>query len=151
MVRLGLFAAIFAAGSTLHAINQGSVPPVGAKSMQEIVADLENVGYLPVGVAFDDGIWEVDGYQEQVAAELQVDPLSRKLLSVRRDDADPAPPTGSLPLSKILESISGAGYTTIVEAEFKHGQWEIEAYRQEMKRELSVDPATGTILSDRAD
>ena len=42
------------------------------------------------------------------------------------------------------------GYTP-VELELDDGRWEIEAHRNGEKRDLRVDPASGEVLSDRAD
>jgi hypothetical protein len=56
------------------------------------------------------------------------------------------PPDNALPLSEIIERLETAGYTTIIDAEFEDGVWEIEHVVDGEEHELHVDPVTGEIL-----
>lgn len=132
------------------AADANQMPPDGSRSLKEIVTGLELDGYRIVEASFDDGRWELDGYRKDESYELHVDPKTGHLLSTERDDADPAPSANALPLSQILELVAQAGYGPIVDAEFEHGRWEIEAYHERARRELRVDAMTGKILSSVA-
>lgn len=57
----------------------------------------------------DDGNWEVEARKQDTYQELVVDPVSGDVLSEHRDDAEQAPPAGSMPLSKLLQSVSESG------------------------------------------
>ncbi|HET7634919.1 MAG TPA: PepSY domain-containing protein [Burkholderiales bacterium] len=61
------------------------------------------------------------------------------------------PPANSKPVSAIASSLEQQGYAPISEISFDDGRWEVEAYKNDQKRELRVDPQTGKILSDRPD
>lgn len=134
-----------------------SSPAVGpsseaAKTLVEIVSTLEESGYGPViDVSFDDGGWEVESYKGETCVELFIDSKTGKILSEHRDDAEAKPPTDGLKLSELLQVVEKAGYERIVEASFGRKAWEVEAYRDGVKRELRVDPTSGEIISDRAD
>jgi len=86
--------------------------PADAKSIVQIVQQLEQMGYGPfTEVSFDDGNWEVEVYKQDAPYELAVEPRSGKILSEHRDDAEPHPPSDSQPLSQILRTLGKAGYT----------------------------------------
>lgn len=61
------------------------------------------------------------------------------------------PPHDAKQLSEIVRALEEQGYIPIVEIEFEDGRWEIEAYKEGVKRELKVDPVSGMIMSDRKD
>ena len=54
-------------------------------------------------------------------------------------------------LSAILEVVEKTGLGPIVDAEFQHDYWQVEAYRGKGKRKLRVDAISGKILSERVD
>ncbi len=55
-----------------------------------------------------------------------------------------SPPTGSQPLSAVLESVEKSPTAVVVSADFERGRWEIVACSDDGKtcRELYVDPIT---------
>jgi uncharacterized membrane protein YkoI len=128
-------------------------PPQRAKPLVEIIAKLEEQGFTPiVDVSFDDGVWEIEAYYEDVTMELDIDPQSGEILSEHRDDAEAKPPADSLPLSDILRALEKAGYEKVSEASFERRSWEVEAVNgAKQKRELRVNPKDAHVISDRVD
>ena len=63
------------------------------------------------------------------------------------DEPVEIPPENALPLSEIVALVESMGYTTIVEAEFEDGAWEIEYVSQDEERKILVDPVTGEVLT----
>jgi len=122
------------------------------KSLVEIVSGVEKGGYGPVvEVSFDDGVWEVEAFKGDTAFELAVDPRSGDVISEHRDYGKRRPPEGSLPLSEIVARLQKSGLTQIDEISFERQSWEVEAFRDNQKRELHVDPLTADIIFDRID
>ncbi len=122
------------------------------KSLIDIVSSLEKDGIGPiVEVEFDDGVWEIEGYRDDIAYEFKVDPKTGKMVSEHRDDTNVKPPADSLRLSEILKKLDQAEYIHIREISFENRSWEVEASRNGQRRELRVDPKDGTVLSDRID
>jgi hypothetical protein len=128
-----------------------SRPPANSKPLEEIAAALEQSEYVIVEASFDDGLWEVDAYKGDTPYELHLDPATGKVLATHPDDTDPLASAGAMKLSAVLKEVSKSGYAPIVSADFEHGQWEVEAYKNGAKRELQVEPQHGKIVSDRAD
>lgn len=150
--QLGVMMLIAAMAASPLVGSANDTPPQGSLTLYDVTKLLESNKYGPVvEVSFDDGYWEVEVYKGDVAFELLVDPLNGAVIAEHRDEADPLPPEGSQPLSKIAASLMRAGYTDLNDASYEGRSWEIEARRENVKRELRVDPATGEILSDRSD
>jgi len=61
------------------------------------------------------------------------------------------PPQNAKLLSEIVRTLEEQGYNPIVDIEFDDDRWEIEAYKEGVKRELRVEPVSGKIISDRKD
>lgn len=61
------------------------------------------------------------------------------------------PPDDAKPLSETVKSLEEQGYSPITEVSMNDGIWEVEAYKDRQERKLEVNPATGEIISDRAD
>ncbi|MDR2207901.1 MAG: PepSY domain-containing protein [Azoarcus sp.] len=61
------------------------------------------------------------------------------------------PPPNAKQLSEIVRSLELQGFEPIIEIEFDDGQWEVKAYKEGRKRQVKIDPVTGTTKSDRAD
>lgn len=59
------------------------------------------------------------------------------------------PPSDSKKLSEIVLILEKAGYHPISEVEFDDGHWEVDAYLNDEKREVNVDPYTGAITPDK--
>lgn len=145
------FALTAAIGLTLSAA-LADQPPTDARPVVEIVEQLERQGYGPfTEISFDDGVWEVEVYKDDVSCELAVDPKSAKVLSEHRDDAEPRPPREALSLSRLLRQVEQAGYESISEVSFERRYWEIESFRSDGKHEIHVNPATGEVVNDRLD
>jgi uncharacterized membrane protein YkoI len=126
--------------------------PAQPKPLLEIVLSLEKQGISPiVEISFDDGVWEVEAYHEDIAMELTVDPSTGEIIAEHRDDADAKPPSGSLPLSQIITTLEKAGYTRVKEISFERRSWEVEASRENQRRELRIDAKDGHVISDRVD
>jgi len=137
---------------TANSVRSDERPPADAKSMLTIVTQLEKDGYGPVtDVSFDDGSCEVEIVKDDVEHELNVDPLTGKVLSEHPDEREARPADGTQPLSKILTTLDEAGWTTIVEASYERNTWEVEAYQGAEKHELRVDAVSGKIVRDRLD
>jgi len=153
------FAVTFAAGvaATLAAglplsTARAAQPPSDLKSMIEVVEQLEGQGYGPfIEVDFDRGNWEVEVYKADTQYELTVDGRTGKVLSEYRDDAEPRPPADAQPLSKLLHTLTQAGYTSFDDASFERRYWEIECYRADGEHEIHVNPTTAEVVSDRRD
>jgi uncharacterized membrane protein YkoI len=131
---------------------QAEPRPAGtAKTLLEIVTALEKTYDPIVEVSFDDGAWEVEAFKGDVAYELAVDPVSGAVVSEFRDFGEVKPPAGSQRLSKIISQLTQSGYSEINEISFERINWEVEAVRDNQKRELHIDPKSGAIASDRVD
>lgn len=127
-------------------------PPADAKPLVEVVEQLERRGYGPfIEVSFDDGVWEVEVYKQDVQFELEVDAQTGSVRSEHRDDAEPRPPRDAQPLSRILHALMGSGHANLEDVSFERRYWEIEYRRQDGKREVHVHPTTGEIINDRPD
>lgn len=61
------------------------------------------------------------------------------------------PPVNAKPLSDIIKRLENQGYAPVIEVSLDDGVWEVEAYKDNVLRELLVHPATGEIHSDRID
>lgn len=59
------------------------------------------------------------------------------------------PPGDAKPLSEIILILESQGYGPVVDVEFDDGLWEVEAYRDNTRREVKVDPRSGDIVSNR--
>lgn len=128
-----------------------AIPPAGAKSLLEIVTNLEKSGYGPfVEASFGRSKWEVEVFKKGTACELHIDPVSGAMKEYH-DSGDGPPVATDKPLSEILGIVASAGLTHVVDVSFENREWEVEGYRDGVKRELLVEPQTGRILSDRID
>ncbi|MEC8525242.1 MAG: PepSY domain-containing protein [Pseudomonadota bacterium] len=78
-------------------------------------------------------------------------PMMFSALVVSQAQADERPPEGSKSLAEIAQIIESKGYTPITEISMDDGVWEVEAYLNNVERELRVNPMTGEVLSDRRD
>jgi uncharacterized membrane protein YkoI len=127
-------------------------PPTGSLTLYDVAKQLEKSDYGPIADAsFDDGNWEVEAFKDGVAYELMVDPSTGAVVAEHRDDAEAMPPAGSKLLSEIVSALLDAGYTDVNDVSFEGQSWEVEARRDNVKRELRVNPATAEVISDRAD
>lgn len=146
-------AALIPVGVTSLVGSGGPATDSRALSIIEIVQRLEEGGYGPfTELSMDDGNWEVEARKQDTSLELTVDPISGDVLSEHRDDAEQAPPAGSMHLSKLLQTVSESGsYQQFDEVSFERRYWEIEVYKDGQKRELHVDPMTGKVIADRLD
>jgi hypothetical protein len=127
-------------------------PPQDGKSLVDVVTTLEEKGYGPiVEISFDDGVWEAEAYKDDTALELTVDPSTGEVVSEHRDDGDPKPPADAMLLSGIVGAVEKAGFADLNDISYEGRSWELEATRDNQKRELRVDPQNGSVISDRVD
>jgi uncharacterized membrane protein YkoI len=120
-------------------------------SLRNVVIALEKDYDAIAEISWDDGAWEVEAVKGDMAFELAIDPRSGERLYEYRDYGEVRPPSDSLKLSKIVGVLEKAGYVQIDEVSFERRSWEVEAVRDNQKREIHLDPATGEIISDRID
>ena len=73
------------------------------------------------------------------------------VLFIPLSHAGEKPPENAKPLSVIIKMLEDNGYHPITDIEIDQGRWEIEAYKDKMKRKLKVDAVTAKIISDRRD
>jgi uncharacterized membrane protein YkoI len=104
-----------------------------------------------VEISFDDGVWEVEAYKQDTAFEISLDPTSGEVVSEHRDEGDPKPPADAMPLAKIVQALEKAGYSDLNDISFERKSWEVEATRDNQKRELRIDARDGRVISDRVD
>jgi hypothetical protein len=64
---------------------------------------------------------------------------------------DDKPGANALKLSDVIKQLELQGLHPISDVEFDDGVWEIDAWRGNDKRELTVDAQTGKVLRDRDD
>ena len=82
-----IIAALFSLMLFLQTSIAAEMPPQDAKPLSEIVLTLEKQKYNPiVEIEFEEGKWEVKAYKEGVKCKLEVDPISGKIVSDRKDD-----------------------------------------------------------------
>jgi uncharacterized membrane protein YkoI len=142
---LGSIAAIPLARANERATTEG-------KSLLEIISIVERDEYRPiVEVSLDDGVWEVEAYKGDGAFELTLDPKSGKVISTHRDDGGAKPPADAMKLSEVIRALEKSGYANIDEVSFERKNWEVEATRDNQKRELRVNAKDGKVISDRVD
>ena len=127
-------------------------PPPGSVPLATILQTIERSGYQAVTeVSFDDGEWEVEAMKEASPVGLRIVPSTGEIRSVHPDEPHPAIPDRAKPLTDLLKSLEGAGYTGITKMELESGGWEVECLKEGLPRELLVDTVLGKVLSDRAD
>ena len=59
------------------------------------------------------------------------------------------PPADAKPLSEIVKSLEDAGFSPIIEVEFRAGRWHVEAFKDGQKSDLRVHPVSGEITTNR--
>jgi uncharacterized membrane protein YkoI len=128
-------------------------PAGGSKELAlvDVVTALEKDYDAIAEISFDDGHWEVEAFKGDMAFELAVDPRTGERLYEYRDYGEVRPPAGGLKLSEIVRILDKAGYVQIDDISFERRNWEVEAIRENQKREVHLDPVTGEIISDRID
>ena len=77
--------------------------------------------------------------------------LFSTMLFMQTSIAAEMPPNDAKPLSELVRALEEKGYSPFVDIEFEDGKWEIEVYKEGVKRELIVDPVSGKIVSDGKD
>ena len=77
--------------------------------------------------------------------------LFSTMLFMQTSIAAEMPPIDAKPLSELVRALEEKGYSPFVDIEFEDGKWEIEVYKEGVKRELRVDPVSGKIVSDGKD
>ncbi len=116
--------------------------PPEAKSLTEIVSALETQGLGPVVEAeLEDDCWEIDTFQDGKRIELRADLTTGQVLAGNE-------PRGGKPLSEILKSLEASGYGPFLDAEWRNGRWDIEAYKGGTTSVLAVDAKTGEIRTE---
>jgi hypothetical protein len=82
-----IIAALFSSMLFLQTSIAAEIPPQDAKPLSEIVLSLEKLGYSPiVEIEFEEGKWEVKAYKEGAKHKIEVNPISGKIASDRKDD-----------------------------------------------------------------
>ena len=77
--------------------------------------------------------------------------LALALFSASHSFADEKPPANAIPLSQLIKMLESKGFNPIVQVELDDGVWEVEAYRDNRKLELKVNPVSGKVISERPD
>ncbi len=152
LLATGLFAWVLLLSACAGAVAlAGDRPAAESKPLGEIAESLEKSGYVVVEAEMESGRWEVDVQKGDESFELHIDAQTGETISKQQDDTKPVAIGQAIRLTKLLNDVSELGYTSIVSAELKRGRWEVEAYKDQAKRELKIDARNGNILSDRAD
>jgi ABC-type glycerol-3-phosphate transport system substrate-binding protein len=72
--------------------------------------------------------------------------LAIPAIALASGSGDERPPANAKPLSEIVKQVEETGHKTIVELEFEHGVYKIEAFdAQGRKVKLRADPVTGKL------
>tara|TARA_R100001143_G_scaffold61130_1_gene61398 strand:+ start:356 stop:934 length:579 start_codon:yes stop_codon:yes gene_type:complete len=128
------------------------VPQSQDSPLSQVLSKLEQQGLAPiVEVDFDDGVWEIETFRKNKPLEVHVNPQTLAILSEHPDTHHRKPSINALTASQIARQIEQTGYQPILEMDYEHGQWKVEALHAGSERALTVEAATGKILSDRAD
>lgn len=126
--------------------------PAKALPLSTILTSLEQGGLTSiVEASFDDGVWEVEGFRNNQAVEVHVDPLTGKVLREHPDHITSKPTPQAKSAAAIVKQLEQAGYAPVLEIEWERDGWEVEAVNSQGKRKLHVAAETGKILSDRLD
>jgi uncharacterized membrane protein YkoI len=125
--------------------------PANSKPLDEVVAELEKLGYVVVEASIDDGQWEIEAKKDNAGYELVVDPATAKVVRSHHETIEWVPAEGEMQLSAVLKNLDKSLYTSILSAEYHPGRWEIEVLRGHVERELEIDAKTGNVLFDRVD
>jgi len=64
--------------------------------------------------------------------------------------ADDQPSNNSRPLSDIMANLESQGFVP-TEVEYEDGLWEVEAYKNGVEHEVTIDSQSGKIVSIEAD
>ena len=143
---------LFGSMAVLPLASADERPPADGTRLVDVLEILDDKGFGPVTeISFDDGVWEAEAYKGDTAFEVSVDPRNGEIISEHRDDGDPQPPTDSMPLAKVIAALEKAGYANVNDISFERRSWEVEATRDDQKRELRVDAQDGRVISDRVD
>lgn len=126
--------------------------PPGGRPLSEVLKAAEDRGVAQITEAtLDDGIWEIEGRRDQRPVELKLHPVTLAVIDEHPDLQSVDLPAEGLTAREIALAIEKAGYGLVVEVDREGQDWEVEAYRQSLRRKLHVSPVDGRILSDRAD
>lgn len=127
-------------------------PPQNAEPLSKVLVSVEAQGVTPiVEASFDDGVWEIEGFRGDRAVEMRVHPVTLAIISERPDSSNGRPDEGSLPASEIVLRLEQMGYRPVLDLDWEHRYWEVDAMNQSGERELRIAASTGKVLSDRAD
>jgi virulence-associated protein VagC len=120
------------------------IPPQGSKLLSAIIKTMEGQYHGSIFEAeFEDGLWEVKICDTGVCQKLYLDPQTGKEVRQKKTDCDEIPPAGSMPISKIIQSVEAQGLGIITEFEFDDGFWEVKLRKDGRKVKLIIDPMTG--------
>lgn len=144
-----LFSTFIAAPLAMTAVSllAADAPSPKAKSAVAIakVIEAKKVGII-TNLEFDNGEWEVEVYDAGKETKFY---LNSETAEIRHQKSEPEsstdlPPKDAKALSDILGGLEGKAPGVISEAEFDHGQWEVEFRQGSMKTSMNVDAKTGT-------
>lgn len=131
-------------------IGETAAPETGeALPLSQIARILEFQGYTAIAEVESEGeYWEIEAFKDGERYKLNVDPVDGKIL-------DAEAPSYAIPLSEVLAKLGDRGYGPVVELDLETSDdekrrlvWEIEIYKGGHAVLLSVDTATGEILSE---
>jgi len=126
--------------------------PAKSLPLSTLLTTLENQGFSSIVEAkFDDGLWEVECLRGANGVELNVDPVTGKIVSEHADHIKEKPAANHQTATMIVKLVEEAGYNPVLEVEWERDHWEVEADNQQGHRKLKLHAETGKILSDRED
>lgn len=144
--------AVFAGANAQPSDDGRGKLPAQALPLSSVLREVEKQGFTPVcEVDFDDGLWEIEAFSQGEAVEINVDPATGKVVHQQADEPKPAPASPQPSLSQLAMELEKQGFSPIVEISREAKGCEVEAYRDGVRRELLVDPASGKVISDRVD
>ncbi len=87
MTRIPATGALAAGLLLSSAASAAGRPPADAQPLSAIVLALEQRGFGPiVEIEFDDGLWEVEAFEDGRKRRLKIDPVSGRIASDRPED-----------------------------------------------------------------
>jgi|GEM_PF-994975 len=126
--------------------------PMNAKPLSAILEAAEQAKITDITeVSFDDGVWEIEGFQNGQALEFHFNPVTGALLSSHSDTNHRLIGDGILSALAVARQLEKGGFQTITELEWEGTFWSADVTFEGQPRELQIDPRTGVILSNRVD
>ena len=98
-------------------IVSGSSGAAENKPLSEIVKSVEDQGYVPTEVELEDGVWEIEATKDGKTYELEIDPKSGEIRSVKEEEEDEGDE------DEVAEDVAASPESPLRDLEWLIGDW----------------------------